>query len=301
MYPPSLCLCFSFSPPLSGPLHPSTSAPGSPLLAHPSSLFTLFLSRSRLLLLVHRRSALNPLQDQSHLSSGSSLSPSHHHPAVLCPTPSSEDRFIIPGAYPPFFSPFPPHSASLLVGLLLSYLNLLLFFLAATSFAPPLFLRRPPAAFSWALLVVSAATLLASALGFCAHLSRCCFAGHTALIVASSVGQMLGFLALFLREERSLALLASRQSPRETRFLFRAKEGVLAAMFLVQSLVREYEGLEAEREVAVRKRSWRMARVQEESLANAATMAELKEKELENKMRNMYEQWAMIDGAEGRE
>ncbi|MQL73665.1 hypothetical protein Taro_006006 [Colocasia esculenta] len=204
-------------------------------------------------------------------------------------------------------------SSSLLVGLLLSSLNLLLFFLAATSFAPPLLLRRPPAAFGWALLAVSAATLLASALGFCTHLSHCCFAGHTALVVASSVGQALGFLALFLREERSLALLASRRSPRETRFLFRAEEGALAAMFLVQSLVlmlscalqscwvREYEGLEAEREVAARKRSRRMARVQEESLANAAAMAELKEKEVENKMRNMYVQWARADGAEGRE
>ncbi|MQM07824.1 hypothetical protein Taro_040667 [Colocasia esculenta] len=171
---------------------------------------------------------------------------------------------------------------------------MLLFFLAATSFAPPLLLQSPPSAFGWALLVVSAATLLASALGFCAHLSRCRFGGHTALVdVASSVGRALGFLALFLREERSLALLASQWSPRETRFLFREEEGALTTMFLVQSL--------AEREVAAQKRSRRMARMQEESLANAAAMAELKEKELENKMRNMYEQWAMTDSAEGRE
>lgn len=75
-------------------------------------------------------------------------------------------------------------------------------------------------------------------------------------------------------------------------------------MFLVQSVVlvfgcmvekqwaREFEEVEAEREEATRKRNWRKARVQEEAMANAQAMAEVKSKELDEKMRSKYGKWA---------
>ncbi|KAI8017127.1 hypothetical protein LOK49_LG04G00105 [Camellia lanceoleosa] len=59
--------------------------------------------------------------------------------------------------------------------------------------------------------------------------------------------------------------------------------------------VREYEGLESEREAMERKRSRRMARVQEESMANVAKMAEMKGKELDEKVKNKYGQWVKND------
>ena len=55
--------------------------------------------------------------------------------------------------------------------------------------------------------------------------------------------------------------------------------------YAVQSCwVREYEGLDAEREVVAKKQSWRVAQVQEESMANAEKIKEIKAKELEEKM-----------------
>lgn len=79
------------------------------------------------------------------------------------------------------------------------------------------------------------------------------------------------------------------------------------AMFLMQLVllvlscavhscwVREYEGLEAEREASERKRSKRIAKVQEESMANAAKIAEIKAKELDEKMKSKYVQWVKTD------
>lgn len=55
--------------------------------------------------------------------------------------------------------------------------------------------------------------------------------------------------------------------------------------------MREYEGLEAEREAMTKKRSRRIAKVQEESMENAAKIAEVKAKELDEKMKNKYGQW----------
>ena len=61
--------------------------------------------------------------------------------------------------------------------------------------------------------------------------------------------------------------------------------------------VREYEGLEAEREreVSVKKRSRRIVRVQEESMANAAKIAEVKAMKLDEKVKNKYGQWVKTD------
>ena len=72
--------------------------------------------------------------------------------------------------------------------------------------------------------------------------------------------------------------------------------GVLIMTCAVHSCwVREYEGLEAEREVSAKKRSRRIARVQEESMANAAKIAEVKAKELDEKVKNKYGQWVKTD------
>lgn len=79
------------------------------------------------------------------------------------------------------------------------------------------------------------------------------------------------------------------------------------AMFLMQVVVlvlscavqhcwmKEYEGLEAEREAAVKKRSRRIARVQEESMANAVKIAEIKAKESDDKLKSKYGQWVKTD------
>ena len=53
---------------------------------------------------------------------------------------------------------------------------------------------------------------------------------------------------------------------------------------------RESEGLEAEREATTKKRSRRLAKVQEESMANAEKIAEIKVKEFDEKMKNKYGQ-----------
>lgn len=194
-------------------------------------------------------------------------------------------------------------SSSCFLALLLSSLNVVLFLLAAASLVPLLLLRRPPSPFGWALLAVSAATLLSSLLGFCsALLCRCCSAGHIALVVAASLGQATAVMALLLREERSTSMVASQRSPGETRFLLRLEAAALISMFVVQSAalilscavrscwLRDYEGAAAERERAAWRRSRRMARVQEESLANAAAMGEVKARELEEKLRVKYGQ-----------
>lgn len=89
--------------------------------------------------------------------------------------------------------------------------------------------------------------------------------------------------------------------------MVRLECGVLTAMFLMQLVVlvlscavhccwvREYEGLEAEREAAERKRSRRIAKVQEESMANAAKITEIKAKELDEKMKSKYVQLVKTD------
>lgn len=81
----------------------------------------------------------------------------------------------------------------------------------------------------------------------------------------------------------------------------------MLGMFLMQSLalvtactlrqrwVRQFEEMEDDREEAAGRRSRRMARVQEEAIANAAAAA----RELEEKLRNKKGQWVKND-LEGR-
>lgn len=102
-------------------------------------------------------------------------------------------------------------------------------------------------------------------------------------------------------------MLKSPRDMKEAKLLVRLECGILMAMFVMQlgvliltciihsCWVREYEGLEAEREAATRKRSRRIARVQEESMANAAKIAEVKAKEFDEKMKNKYGQWVKTD------
>lgn len=103
-------------------------------------------------------------------------------------------------------------------------------------------------------------------------------------------------------------MLKSPRDPREAKLLIRMECGILMAMFVMQlgvlvltcavhsCWVREYAGLEAEKDAMDRKRSMRIAKVQEESMANAAKLAEIKSKELDEKMQNKYAgQWVKTD------
>lgn len=104
-----------------------------------------------------------------------------------------------------------------------------------------------------------------------------------------------------------LSMIKSPRDPREAKLLVRVECGVLMAMFVVQlgvlvvscvvhcCWVREYEGLEAEREATARKRRQKIARVQEESVANAARIAEVKNREFDEKMISKYGKWTKDD------
>lgn len=97
-------------------------------------------------------------------------------------------------------------------------------------------------------------------------------------------------------------MLKSSRDPKEAKVLVRFECGILMGMFMIQLVVLvlscvvencwviEYEGLEAEKEVMAKKRSKRIARVQEESVSNVEKVAEVKAKELDEKMKNKYGQ-----------
>ncbi|KAI6679805.1 hypothetical protein NL676_033686 [Syzygium grande] len=191
--------------------------------------------------------------------------------------------------------------------LLLSCLNFFLFILSAASFAPVILLRMPPTSLGLAFLVISSMSLVSSFVGFYSQLTRFCFVTHVSILLASLSGQVIGVLALFTKEASSLSLLKSRRDPKEAKVLVRLECGVLMAMLLMELVVlvltcavhscwvREYEGLGAERDAVEKKRSMRIARVQEESMANAAKIAEVKAKELDERMRCKYGQWVKTD------
>lgn len=192
--------------------------------------------------------------------------------------------------------------------LLLSCLNFSLFLLSLTSLAPTILLKTPPTSLGYAFLMVSSISLLSSFIGFYSNLTHFCFITHISLLLASSIAQLLAVLALFTKEKSALSALKSPRDPREAKVLVRLECGVFMAMLLMQCgvllvtcgvhscWVREFEGIEAEREATERKRSRRMARVQEESMANAVKIAEVKGKELDEKMKSNYGgQWVKND------
>ncbi|EEF46281.1 conserved hypothetical protein [Ricinus communis] len=102
-------------------------------------------------------------------------------------------------------------------------------------------------------------------------------------------------------------MLKSPIDPKEAKLLVRLECGILMAMLIMQVVVlalsctvhscwvREYEELEAEREATAKKRSRKIARVQEESMANAAKIAEIKANEFDDKMKSKYGQWTKTD------
>ncbi|KAM7256519.1 hypothetical protein ACFE04_012260 [Oxalis oulophora] len=165
------------------------------------------------------------------------------------------------------------------LNLLLSCLNFTLFILSSASIAPIILLKTPPSSLGYAFLVSSSISILSSFMGFYSQLTHFCFVTHLSLLLASLAGQLLSVLALFTKERQTLSMLKSGRDPREAKALVRVECGVFMAMFMVEFLVlvmscglhscwvREYEGLEADRDETEKKRkSRRMARVGEESM-----------------------------------
>ncbi|KAL8119900.1 uncharacterized protein LOC141724535 [Apium graveolens] len=187
--------------------------------------------------------------------------------------------------------------------ILLSVLNFILFVLSTTSLVPTVALKMPPSSLGLAFLMVSSISLLSSFVGFYSHLAHFCFLTHVSLLLASSIGQLLGILALFTKERSSISMLKSDRGPKEAKLLVRLECGIFMATFVMQLAVvvitcavhscwvREYEDIEAEKEALARKRSRRIARVQEESIANAAKICEIKDKEFDEKMKVKYGLW----------
>ncbi|XP_061361610.1 uncharacterized protein LOC133305408 [Gastrolobium bilobum] len=198
-------------------------------------------------------------------------------------------------------------SACSFTSLLLCCLNFTLFILSASSFAPTVLLKMPPTSFGMALLLVSGISLLSSFVGFYSQLTYFCFLTHISLVLASLIGQVLSILTLFTKEKASLSLLKSPRDPKEAKLLLRLECGALMAMCMLQLLVlilscsvhscwvKDYEELEAEKEATTRKRSIRIAKVQEESKENATKIADIKAKELDEKMKSKYGQWVKTD------
>ncbi|KAI3913504.1 hypothetical protein MKW98_003983 [Papaver atlanticum] len=198
-------------------------------------------------------------------------------------------------------------SSSSFPNLLFTFLNFILFMLSASSIVPIFLLKNPPTTFGCAIFSISCLSLLSSLVGFYSQLTQCCFVTHISLILASIIGQVLGFLALFTREKSSLKMLRSPRDPKEQMVLIRLECGTLIGMFMMQLCVlvitcavhncwvREYQGLEAEREAVEMKRRWKIARVQEESMANATKLGDIKETEFDEKMKNKYGKWVKTD------
>ncbi|KAJ7955980.1 putative Membrane lipoprotein [Quillaja saponaria] len=191
--------------------------------------------------------------------------------------------------------------------LLLSCLNFTLFILSVASFAPTILLRMPPTSFGMAYILVSGISLFSSFVGFYSQLTHLCYITHISLLLASLISQLLSILALFTKEKSSLSMFKSPRDPKEAKLLVRLECGALVAMFMMQLVVlllscavhscwvKEYEGLEAEREATAKKRSRRIAKVQEESMANVSKISEVKAKELDEKMKSKYGQWVKTE------
>ncbi|XP_004507993.1 uncharacterized protein [Cicer arietinum] len=191
--------------------------------------------------------------------------------------------------------------------LLLCSLNFTLFILSGASFAPTILLKIPPTSFGMAFLMVSTISLLSSFVGFYSHLTHLCFLTHISLTLASLIGQVLTIFALFTKEKASLSMLKSSRDPKEAKLLVRLECGALVVMCMLQfvvlvlscvvhsCLVKDYEELEAEKESLARRRSRRIAKVQEESTANIIKIDEIKDKEFDDKITSKYGQWVKTD------
>ncbi|KZV43527.1 hypothetical protein F511_27351 [Dorcoceras hygrometricum] len=193
------------------------------------------------------------------------------------------------------------------LNILLSFFNFILFILSAASLAPIISLKLPPTSLGCAFIIVSCISFLSAFIGFFSQLTQFCYLTHLSLLLASSLGQILGILALYTKEKLSLAMFKSPRDPREAKFLVRLECGVLMVMFVMQfgaiiltcamhrCWVRDYEGLEAERNATETKRRQIIARVQEDSIAESARIAEFKGKEMDEKIKNKYGQQMKTD------
>ncbi|KAL5995327.1 hypothetical protein ACLOJK_025385 [Asimina triloba] len=198
-------------------------------------------------------------------------------------------------------------SSSYFPHLLLSFLNFVVLLLSSASFAPTILIKSPPTPFGWAVIATSSLSLLSSFVGFYSLLTHACLVTHISILLASLAGQGLGFLVLFSREETSLRLLKPDKGQKEAKILAKLECGLLLSMFLLQLVVlvstctvqscwvREYTGLEAEKEEMARRRGRRLARVQEESMANDVKTAEIQDREIDEKTKNRNGQQVKTD------
>lgn len=95
-------------------------------------------------------------------------------------------------------------------------------------------------------------------------------------------------------------MLKSPRDPREAKVLVRLECGVLMVMLVLQVAVlvltcaihrcwvREYQGLEEERERMARKRSRKIAEIDEESMVDGAKSCDGEAKELDEKVKSKY-------------
>ncbi|KAL3747087.1 hypothetical protein ACJRO7_015944 [Eucalyptus globulus] len=154
---------------------------------------------------------------------------------------------------------------------LLSCLQFILFTLSAASLAPTILLKIPPTLLGLAFPVMSS-VLFISFVGFYSQLLRFCFMTHFLILLALLSSQVLSIRVLFTRETSRLSLLRSQRLEEAKVLLV-----VLVRTCIVHNCwVRECEGLGAKRYVVEEKRSMRIAKVREESMANAARIVEVK-------------------------
>ncbi|KAF3775795.1 hypothetical protein EJ110_NYTH49631 [Nymphaea thermarum] len=187
--------------------------------------------------------------------------------------------------------------------LLLLWLNFSVLLSSSASIAVVFLLRHTPTHFGWALFTASSFSFISSLTGLCSQFNKLCFVTTVCMLTVSLIGEGLGFLMLFFREGASIKFLHSTRDPREAKALIRVNTVLLLAMFLMQMmvlvtvcilqscLVAKYRGLESQREETAKRRSKRMAQVQEESLANVAKMEETKSNDLDERMKAKYGQW----------
>ncbi|KAL0346756.1 UNVERIFIED_CONTAM: hypothetical protein Scaly_1691600 [Sesamum calycinum] len=186
------------------------------------------------------------------------------------------------------------------LNLLLSFFNFILFLLSAASFAPPSSSKPPDfSRLGLSLDLLPLPPLLLHRLLLSLLLHNPCLPPPR--LLRRPTPRHLSPLP------SSLSMLKSPRDPREAKLLVRLECGVLMAMFVMQLAVallccvvhscwvREYRGLEAERDAMAEKRRRKIARVQEESMANAARIAEVRGMELEEKMKSKYGAWGKND------
>ncbi|KAL3747093.1 hypothetical protein ACJRO7_015950 [Eucalyptus globulus] len=132
--------------------------------------------------------------------------------------------------------------------------------------------------------------LVTSFVGFYSQFTRFCFMIHVSILLALLFGQVL-----------SLSLLRSQRNPEEAKVLVRLECGFGGADDTNHGRLLDegQAGLGTQRDKVEKKRSMRIVKVREESMANSARIAEFKAEELDVRMRCEYGHCARTD-YEGR-